>query len=417
MAYGDGTKPRQRKDGKWIATVEAGWTERGTRRRRSVIGKTEAEAKRKLRDLKREMAAGETRAVSRSTTLKRWADEWLPMQASRTRPNSWAATETIVRRWIVPTIGNRRLHELGARDVRAVEDAQRRAGLAPTSMTRTRAVLMRMLKDARTEGHSIPEPVFSVPAVRRGENGRREISAPDCIQLLAAASDKASWPQPADGDRAAGKRYRLARQHHVTRWAVAMMAGLRQGEALGLTWDRVDLERGVMRIDRQLQSLPARAVEHEVGAGWYDAQPLEGRYALVPVKSAAGGRMIPLVPWLRDQLERWRDECPESPYGLVWPRESGGPWSAGDDRIAFQGLQDAAGVHKGGEAGGWEYYVPHEMRHSAATLLRALKAPPAVIIAIMGHASIASTAAYEHADLEQAQTALSGVAGLLQLEN
>lgn len=37
-----------------------------------------------------------------------------------------------------------------------------------------------------------------------------------------------------------------------------LFTGLRRGEACGLTWDRVDLERGTIRIDRQLQNIPGQ---------------------------------------------------------------------------------------------------------------------------------------------------------------
>lgn len=86
MAYGDGTKPRQRPDGYWIATVEAGWTERGTRRRRSVTAKTEAECKRRLRRLKQEVLAGQAATPSAKLTIKRWADDWLPPAGTDTPP-------------------------------------------------------------------------------------------------------------------------------------------------------------------------------------------------------------------------------------------------------------------------------------------------------------------------------------------
>ncbi|WP_172191188.1 tyrosine-type recombinase/integrase [Actinomyces faecalis] len=103
----------------------------------------------------------------------------------------------------------------------------------------------------------------------------------------------------------------------------------------------------------------------------------------------------------------------------MWPRPSGAPYSKSDDRAAFRGLQDAAGVHKGGRGtldSPWVYYVVHEARHSTATLLMALDVPAPVIVSIMGHSSIASTRRYQHADVDQARRALEGVAGLLRIE-
>lgn len=39
------------------------------------------------------------------------------------------------------------------------------------------------------------------------------------------------------------------------RWVLALGLGLRQGEALGLLWRRVDLGAGVLRVAWQLQQL------------------------------------------------------------------------------------------------------------------------------------------------------------------
>ncbi|MBR7513320.1 hypothetical protein KC219_24490, partial [Mycobacterium tuberculosis] len=39
-----------------------------------------------------------------------------------------------------------------------------------------------------------------------------------------------------------------AKDPMVTRWAAGLMLGGRQGELLGLEWDRVDLESGVVEL-------------------------------------------------------------------------------------------------------------------------------------------------------------------------
>ena len=39
------------------------------------------------------------------------------------------------------------------------------------------------------------------------------------------------------------------------RWSLALVLGMRQGECLGLTWDMVDLERGVVTVAWQQQQL------------------------------------------------------------------------------------------------------------------------------------------------------------------
>ena len=51
-----------------------------------------------------------------------------------------------------------------------------------------------------------------------------------------------------------------------------LFAGLRRAEACGLTWEAVDLERGTIRIDKQLQNVPGHP----------------GEYILAPTKNDKG---------------------------------------------------------------------------------------------------------------------------------
>ena len=82
------------------------------------------------------------------------------------------------------------------------------------------------------------------------------------------------------------------------------------------------------------------------------------------------------------------------------------------DRQGLQGLLDAAGVHKPGP----KQWVLHEARHTTVSLLEAAGVPPAVIIAIVGHATYASTRRYSHTELERARAALATVADDLGLK-
>lgn len=61
-----------------------------------------------------------------------------------------------------------------------------------------------------------------------------------------------------------------------TVYLTMLFTGMRRGEACGLTWDCVDLERGMIRIDKQLQNIPG--------------QP--GEYRLLSTKSGKGRTII-----------------------------------------------------------------------------------------------------------------------------
>lgn len=50
----------------------------------------------------------------------------------------------------------------------------------------------------------------------------------------------------------------VAERRNAARWSIGLACGLRQGEALGLRWPYVDLERGEMHVWYQLQRLTWR---------------------------------------------------------------------------------------------------------------------------------------------------------------
>ena len=138
---GEGSVYQRSSDGLWVGTVEAGWTASGARRRIPVYGKTEAIARRKLRDRKLEIERDGNTSVSQRATVKSWAEQWLPIVERDLSPSAYNATKSAINRWIVPTIGHRRFNMLTPADVRAVATAQRSAGRTSSTQARTRGAL------------------------------------------------------------------------------------------------------------------------------------------------------------------------------------------------------------------------------------------------------------------------------------
>lgn len=384
----------QRKDGMWIGTIEAGWNANGNRRRITVSAKDEDAVKVKLREKRRALEiAGDTNVDPRAT-VKSWADDWLPIVERKQRPHTFNATKVAVRRWIVPTIGHKKFAQLNPADARAVAAAQRAAGLSSSTQLRTHSVLMSLLKAAAVEGHPVAERIFKIEAPGKASTDRKSMSVPEAVAVLGAATELLP---------------------HSSRTAAALLQGMRQGEALGLTWPAVNLEANALTISWQLQPLSYR-VPRDTSSGFrvpdgYEAIQLKGRWHLVRPKSKSGWRVIPLVPWMRTALEQWREVAPDSPHGLVWPALDGGPTDPKTDDAEWYGLQSAAEV--GHPAG--RYYRIHEARHTTATLLLEAKIDPAVIVAILGHSSIVTSQGYMHVDTRQSLDAMAAVAERLQL--
>jgi integrase len=377
---------------KWRGSTEAGFTSTGGRRRLTVTGKTEAEAKRKLRDKVADVRSGEV-TLSPTTTVKAWSDTWLPIKRATMAPNGYAALSSPIRQWIIPTIGHKRLTQVSPADVRAVEAAQRAKGRKGTTAAATQRALFNMLRAAIAEGHAVPPRVLMVPMPETSNSDRKPLTIPEALAVLAKASELP----------------------HGTRWAVALLHGFRQGECLGLTWDALDLDAGTVSLEWQLQRLKY-ADKHDRSKGFYYPPEREFRHLykawhLSRPKSKAGIRIHPLMPAVTRALRAWREVAPENPYGLVWPTPEGKPRLHTDDLREWHDLQAAAGVR---HPSGRPYHV-HECRNVTATELNRVGADAATMTALMGHTSITTTQGYIAVDMDARRAALEKVAALLQL--
>lgn len=396
--YGRGSLYQRASDGRWIGTYEAGWNAAGKRRRITVSAETEAKARRKLdrriSQIEDEGAAGD---VDARTTVKQWAEVWLSIRETKARPSTYNADRSAVRQWIIPTIGHRKLTDLTRRDVRLVMDAQRTAKKSDGTRRRTHSTLRSLLKAARAEGHSVPLRVLEVEAPPPGINDRDALSVEQAVSILGAAAELP----------------------HGSRWVAALLQGMRQAECLGLTWEQVDLDRGLLVLSWQLQPLPYK-VRRDTSSGFrvpdgYEARQLHGRMHLVRPKTKAGYRVIPLVPWMTSALRTWQESAGDSE--LVWPGPAGRPIDQKDDDAEWYALQAAAGVAhptrvKDGEPAP---FTVHEARHTTATLLLEAGIDPTVITAILGHSTILTSRGYMHTDTKMTGEALAKVAERLAL--
>lgn len=382
------SKPYQRKDGMWVASIEAGWTAKGTRKRITVSARTKAACERRLRDKKLEVERGEVGTSARAT-VKTWADQWLGMKERELRPKAYSAARSYVRVWIVPTIGRKRLAALSPPDVRAVTEAMRKAGRAPASALGAHRTLLNMLRDASREGHHIPQSVLLAKAPGVPKSDRQPLTAAEAISCLAVAS------QRPDG----------------IRWVLALGHGMRQGEVLGLTREAIVGDDLV--VEWQLQRLNYRDPKDKA-LGFrvpdtMEARHLHAAWHLTRPKSRAGLRVFPLIPAIATALDQWLAVAPENPWGLVFPNARGKPRLHTDDLAEWHAIQEIAGVrHPSGR-----YYHVHECRNVTATQLRDADVDPLVITSLLGHSVIATSQAYMRVDRGPKREALERIAGAL----
>jgi integrase len=201
-------------------------------RDKTIYGKTRREVDEKLTKAK---ADRDGSLIFDADNLKvdRYLQRWLNDSAKcSVKPVTFENYERLVRNHIAPGLGRVKLTKLSPAHVQGFYQESLDAGLSPTSVRQMHAILHRALRQAH-RWRLVRENVAAAtdPPKPRGDE----------IRPLDAAQPKAFL---------AGARDERLEALYV----LAVTAGLRIGELLGLRWDDVDLGHGTLRVQRTLSA-------------------------------------------------------------------------------------------------------------------------------------------------------------------
>lgn len=407
---GEGSVFQRASDGLWVGRVDLGWAN-GKRRRKTVYGQTQREAVTKLHAARKAIELGDS--TTRTSTLTQWLTQWLVEivpNKPRMKPGTLTNYNSMVHKWLIPTIGNVRLDRLSPQHVRQVHKATLAGGLSPTTVGHIHRCLGTAMNDALREGLVVRNVVSLVPKPAADIHPRSPLALDEVRRFFAVI----------EGDRLA------------SRWHTALLLGLRQGECLGLRWSMLDLDEGVADVAWQLQTVPYR---HGCGrlktSHWtcgkradhcperyLDLRPSLVHWPLVKQQvlqkpKSGKGRIVPLPQPLVASLRERRAlylverEQYEVDHDLVWANLDGSPIGVKRDRLEWRAALLAAGI---------THTDLHSARHTTATLLLALGTPESVIMSILGHSDAITTRGYAHTDVSMQRLALGGVATAVGLD-
>ena len=361
----------QRKDGRFVTTLELGRVN-GTRKRKTIYGKSRGEVAKKLRVAQRELSDGRLVADERQT-VSQYLDWWLRDAAPRTcRPSTLLSYAQKVRH-INSVIGEVRLARLTPQHVHTLLEIKLEEGLSPRGVQYIHAVLRRALGQAEKWG-LVGRNVARLVDPPRAEFREVVPLNPDEVQSLFAAA----------------RGHRLEALYFIT-----VGLGLRLGEVTGLRWSDLDLDEGLLRVRVQLQ---------RVGKELVFSEP----------KSARSRRTVPLSATAREALRgRRRDQLEErlragaewEEHGLVFATERGKPLDPRNVGRGFERLCVRAGIGK---------RKFHDLRHTCASLLAAQGVHPRVAMEILGHSQISLTMnTYTHVLLPTQREAIDRLQSVL----
>jgi integrase len=352
---GEGSIFKDPHNRRWRALVDVGADASGRRQRKKVSGRTRAEVLLKMREVQRDAEDG-LASGGRQLTVALLAEEWLrhrsgELSASTLEVRTWA-----VRQHLVPALGARRVRQLTAEDVSLFLQGLALAGYARASLDKIRGVLVQVLRHAERQGLVARNVAALVPTPAGPRAEGRSLTVDQARLLLQAAH---------------GHPLEAA-------FVLGLTCGLRPGELLGLCWEDVDLDQGLLRVSRAVS---------RVG----------GAVQLGPTKTASSRRQLRLPAAAEDALRQHRTRQQEQQdlmgkhwqdLGLVFPTGRGTLLDPANLRRSLRAVTEQAGL------GRWH---PHELRHSAASLLSAAGVPLEQVADVLGHGSTRVTSAtYRH---------------------
>jgi integrase len=398
----------------WRGVIDIGYNPNGTRKQKSVYGKTQREARAKLDELKAELAEHGA-PLDKTTTVEAFAHRWLDtVQRPKQKPAGLRAYTSTVNKWIVPQLGRKRLAQLKPSDLRALTRAVYDAGGSADTAIKVHTVMSSMLESARLDGMIARNIARDVdPPKKKAVATRGELESDDALRVLQAALKKP------DG----------------VRWWFAILTGMRQMERSGATLDSIVPGKGDDAPSFVVRwSLTEVKFEHGCGgtcsykrggscpqrrpilADEEEYRQLDGRLFLVRPKSGKP-RAFPLIPQLADMLNNYLEQTRDvpNPHSLIWRNPDGTPITPSQDQAAWRDILCDAGVITAAQAvepkdrpeGTAPVPTTHWGRHTTATVLRRLNVPAHIIAAIVGHANEKTTdSIYVHVSEADMRTAM-----------
>ncbi len=344
----------QRKDGTYCARFVDRFG-----KRKSIYAKSYSEIRKKLREKQYEDEK-QINIVENNMTLDEWFDEWINTCKRNCR-------DTTIRTYNIQY--NRLREELGWRKLANLNlvVVQRAFNNLKSDASRAdcKSILIDMLNRAMESDLIIKNVALSVNTVLEHNMRIREekrVLTSDEIEILYKASRD-------------GRLYPL--------FVIALNTGMRIGEIIGLTWDCIDFENGMIYVTQTLCYIPNNG---------------NAIYELHPPKSKAGRRSIPMTKLVIEILleqKTWKDDVNarfEPKLGfedLVFTSKTNHPLHVANIKESINYLIKK--INSENPEINFEHFTPHCLRHTFATNCIANGMKPKTLQRLLGHNSLQMT--------------------------
>jgi integrase len=302
----------------------------------------------------------------KKTTLGVFLNQWLEIEHKQNIAHStYARYRSLTKTHIIPHLGEVLIQNLTPRLITWFLNEMRESGQSPRSQQQARALLSIALKAAEEQEIIASNPVKKVRNPQLKQKNISPLTIEEVKLLLTTYEGT----------------YLSARLH------IALLCGLRQGEALGLRWEDIDFKRDVIQIRQQMQKI-------------------DGRYQFTQLKTHRSQRDIAIgsgthiaLQKHRELVQEMQDSSSENWHALdlVFPNSTGAARSPMSDYDQWQNALKLCGISP---------RRLHDARHTAATIMYSQNIDIETISRALGHSSSAITSRlYVHSAQEPLRNA------------
>lgn len=382
-AQGGGTI-RQRPDGRWEARFTVG-RDPGTGKQiqRSVYGSTQKEVRQKLAQAVAALDNGDYFEPAKMT-LARWVEIWLEEYTGDKKYLTVKHYKAQCRAHIVPSLGAVKLSELTTPQIQAFYNHLQREGLASKSVRNIHGILTKCLSTAVQVGYLRNNPASAVTlpkVVKKDIQPLTDEQVRDFLRVSAA------------------DEYEILLK-------VILFTGLRESEAIGLTWDCIDFKAGTVTICKQLQKRPLS----------------DGGFTFAPLKNDKTRIIKPAASVIALLSRRWKEQTEQRlRAGEAWQG-----WQSAEERKAALVFTTLTGTNLSPQTV-YNHYKKlsaqigapdsrvHDLRHTFAVLSLQNGDSVKTVQGNLGHATAAFTLdVYGHVSEKMKEDSAARMEGYIQ---
>ena len=361
-ANGEGTIIKNIRNGVqkgWRASITIGRDDNGKIKRKEFTGKTQADVKKKLEEYKKEMLLG-TISTDDKITVSEWYYTWLfDYRIKDLKPKSFEKYEGIYRNYIKDSeLGKVKLKDLRATHIqRYYNKLQNQDNKPPSTIKGINTRLKPCLGEAERQGY-INKNYCKMVTLPKDNSTKN-------IQVLSQSEQQ---------------RFISAIQGHKLEilFLIALSTGLRLGELLGLKWNDINLNTGMLTVNRTLSRIKNQTT---------------GKYEIIEQipKTKNSNRVIPIPSNVLTKLKEYKKIQGKQRLfvgeayinnNYVFTDDIGNPI---DDKRPGRNLKS---ILKKLDI---EPIKFHALRHTYATRLFEANVPPKTVQVLMGHYDISIT--------------------------